>query len=392
MPVKNLQGFGNLEGFALNQEGHQLEHGNGEQLPVKNLQGFGNLEGFALNQEGHQLEHGNGEQLPVKNLQGFGNLEGFALDNQNATIENPNSKIENPSMTQPLENRQRVLEPNQTPLNPLQGESTHIVHQQYLKNLGGYSQQFFQLMQQQYALLISGNCTPAMLESFERSMTYFHEHQAQMQRVHEQYLKNQVEYSQTVLQLMPLSQLANDEATAQAPMPMLSKALVENAPIESALPVSPTPTAKESAPPAISPTPPTTEDLVESKLATPVSEPVSVPVSVPEPVSSNESPLLQDDSPVAKDESVATPAIDLASLTQSMLNIVSDKTGYPADMLEIEMDMEADLGIDSIKRVEILGAMQEQFPDLPPVEPEELAELRTLGEIVEYMGRAQKKK
>ncbi|RKZ79862.1 MAG: hypothetical protein DRR19_24420, partial [Candidatus Parabeggiatoa sp. nov. 1] len=408
LPVKNLQGFGNLEGFALNQEGHQLEHGNDGQLPVKNLQGFGNLEGFALpvknlqgfgnlegfalNQEGHQLEHGNGEQLPVKNLQGFGNLEGFALDNQNATIENPNSKIENPSMTQPLENRQRVLEPNQTPLNPLQGESTHIVHQQYLKNLGGYSQQFFQLMQQQYALLISGNCTPAMLESFERSMTYFHEHQAQMQRVHEQYLKNQVEYSQTVLQLMPLSQLANDEATAQAPMPMLSKALVENAPIESALPVSPTPTAKESAPPAISPTPPTTEDLVESKLATPVSEPVSVPVSVPEPVSSNESPLLQDDSPVAKDESVATPAIDLASLTQSMLNIVSDKTGYPADMLEIEMDMEADLGIDSIKRVEILGAMQEQFPDLPPVEPEELAELRTLGEIVEYMGRAQKKK
>ncbi|HEC85731.1 MAG TPA: acyltransferase domain-containing protein, partial [Thioploca sp.] len=319
---------------------------------------------------------------------------------------------ENQTMTQPVENRQRVLEQSQTPLNSLQEESGHIVHQQYLKNMGEYSQQFFQLMQQQYALLTSGNCTHAMLESFERSMTYFHEHQAQMQRVHEQYLKNQVEYSQTVLQLMPHSQLATGDATAQAPMPMLPKATAENAQVESALPgvspvptvkesappaVSPTPTVKESAPPAVSPTPPTTSIPVASNRATPVAEPepVSVPVSVPEPVSSNDSSLLQDETTVVeetKSESVATPAIDLAPLTQSMLNIVSDKTGYPADMLEVEMDMEADLGIDSIKRVEILGAMQEQFPDLPPVNPEELAELRTLAEIVEYMGGAEKKK
>ena len=49
------------------------------------------------------------------------------------------------------------------------------------------------------------------------------------------------------------------------------------------------------------------------------------------------------------------------------------------------MDMEADLGIDSIKRVEILGAVQETIPDLPELNPEDLAELRTLGEIVSYM-------
>ena len=48
--------------------------------------------------------------------------------------------------------------------------------------------------------------------------------------------------------------------------------------------------------------------------------------------------------------------------------------------------MEADLGIDSIKRVEIMGSMQELFPEMPPINPEELAELRTLGEVVEYMG------
>jgi acyl carrier protein len=44
------------------------------------------------------------------------------------------------------------------------------------------------------------------------------------------------------------------------------------------------------------------------------------------------------------------------------LNIVSEKTGYPSEMLELDMDMEADLGIDSIKRVEILGAMRNVYP------------------------------
>ena len=46
-------------------------------------------------------------------------------------------------------------------------------------------------------------------------------------------------------------------------------------------------------------------------------------------------------------------------LAGAMLAIVSEKTGYPVEMLELEMDMEADLGIDSIKRVEILAAVPE---------------------------------
>src|SRR5690554_2047681 len=68
-----------------------------------------------------------------------------------------------------------------------------------------------------------------------------------------------------------------------------------------------------------------------------------------------------------------------------MLDVVADKTGYPVEMLELEMDMEADLGIDSIKHVEILGAVQDQVANLPELNPEDLAELRTLGQIVDYM-------
>ncbi|NEP97473.1 MAG: hypothetical protein F6K59_00410 [Moorea sp. SIO3F7] len=79
------------------------------------------------------------------------------------------------------------------------------------------------------------------------------------------------------------------------------------------------------------------------------------------------------------------PAIDVKAIGQTLLDVVSEKTGYPAEMLELDMDMEADLGIDSIKRVEILSALQEMYPDLPQANPEELGELRTLGQIVEYL-------
>jgi len=82
---------------------------------------------------------------------------------------------------------------------------------------------------------------------------------------------------------------------------------------------------------------------------------------------------------------VTAPAIDVNHIQSVMMEVVAEKTGYPTEMLELEMDMEADLGIDSIKRVEILGAVQESIPDLPELNPEDLAELRTLGEIVSYM-------
>jgi len=88
-------------------------------------------------------------------------------------------------------------------------------------------------------------------------------------------------------------------------------------------------------------------------------------------------------------EPIAAPTtgVDVNDLTTSLLNVVSDKTGYPVEMLETDMDMEADLGIDSIKRVEILGAMQDRYPDLPRLKPEELAELRTLDQVTGYIGQ-----
>lgn len=55
----------------------------------------------------------------------------------------------------------------------------------------------------------------------------------------------------------------------------------------------------------------------------------------------------------------APPAADHVSLADRLLAIVRDRTGYPAEMLGLELDLEADLGIDSIKRVEILGSLRD---------------------------------
>ena len=62
------------------------------------------------------------------------------------------------------------------------------------------------------------------------------------------------------------------------------------------------------------------------------------------------------------------PAAAATDATPVLLAVVADKTGYPAEMLELGMDLEADLGIDSIKRVEILAAMRERLPNLPEVD------------------------
>lgn len=84
--------------------------------------------------------------------------------------------------------------------------------------------------------------------------------------------------------------------------------------------------------------------------------------------------------------------IDIETLTKSLLEVVSEKTGYPSEMLELNMDMEADLGIDSIKRVEIFGALTKLHPEMSGINPIELAELRTLQEIVNHVSSHGKKK
>ena len=88
--------------------------------------------------------------------------------------------------------------------------------------------------------------------------------------------------------------------------------------------------------------------------------------------------------PPAVEPATASAAVSEDLLPQ-LVALVAERTGYPTDMLAPEQDMEADLGIDSIKRVEILTSFARQFPNLGPAVPEKLRAARTLEDVVHVM-------
>jgi malonyl CoA-acyl carrier protein transacylase len=83
---------------------------------------------------------------------------------------------------------------------------------------------------------------------------------------------------------------------------------------------------------------------------------------------------------------VGTPASSLLDVRGLFLDVVAEKTGYPKDALHDDMSLEADLGIDSIKRVEILSAVKSKAPGLPEVDALTLAKLSTLGAVAAALG------
>ena len=52
------------------------------------------------------------------------------------------------------------------------------------------------------------------------------------------------------------------------------------------------------------------------------------------------------------------------------------------------MSLDADLGIDSIKRVEILSALQEAHAELPAIEAEELGNLQTITDVLNTLNKS----
>jgi acyl transferase domain-containing protein/NAD(P)H-dependent flavin oxidoreductase YrpB (nitropropane dioxygenase family)/NAD(P)-dependent dehydrogenase (short-subunit alcohol dehydrogenase family) len=81
-------------------------------------------------------------------------------------------------------------------------------------------------------------------------------------------------------------------------------------------------------------------------------------------------------------------------LLARIVDIVSEQTGYPRDMLDPDLDLESDLSIDSIKRIEIIGELAEKI-GLPGTDAgldddavEELAQIKTLRGVVEWIDEA----
>ncbi|MCH8830668.1 MAG: hypothetical protein IID45_13915, partial [Planctomycetes bacterium] len=54
-------------------------------------------------------------------------------------------------------------------------------------------------------------------------------------------------------------------------------------------------------------------------------------------------------------------ALSGAELETFLVNFVVEQTGYPAEMVELDADLEADLGIDSIKKAQLFGELANDF-------------------------------
>ncbi len=281
------------------------------------------------------------------------------VKDQTSTMEYPE---ENMQQKTPLQNSK---DPKHTanPGNSLSGffqqqNETLQVHRQYLEQQSEYSRTVYKLMQQQIELASQGSSIPPEVD---RQMQLFHAHQSETLRVHEQYLNQQSEQTQSALSIAGHQFGDSSQLSAQTSS---STTLLQ--PVQPPVPIEP---VKESPAPVVVQTPvvePTAAELVHS----PVPETkIVTKTAVLEPISP---------SSIASDDSAG-------SVMQIMMAVVSEKTGYPQEMLELGMDIESDLGIDSIKRVEILGAVQDRAPELDEIPADELVEMRTLGQIVEYL-------
>ncbi|PJF21106.1 MAG: hypothetical protein CUN56_12775, partial [Phototrophicales bacterium] len=175
-------------------------------------------------------------------------------------------------------------------------------HQQYLSNQSEYIRVFTQLATQQQQMLSNGTLTPEARATLEKSMEAFHAHQAETLRVHETYLQRQSEQTQALLQVLRGGDIQAMPVTPPAPV------------------IPQTPQPKTETPVAVQPTP-------VSQSA------VSAPQAPAQPAAP---------APAPQPAPAASSGLSVDALSNALLDIVSEKTGYPAEMLELGMDMEAD--------------------------------------------------
>lgn len=194
--------------------------------------------------------------------------------------------------------------------------------------------------------------------------------QQQTAAAHEQFLRGQEAAHQTFARLVDAQMQAMSSAAPIA----IEVSRVMAAPTPRAItPASPTVTPMVT-PEAATQTPTARPVvLLASAVPTVQAKPTSAPKPVVQPI------------PLAPTV-VAARAAAAPDLEKLVLAVVGEKTGYPVEMIELDMDIEADLGIDSIKRVEIVAAIEERMPGARSIAPERMGALRTLRQILSLMG------
>jgi acyl transferase domain-containing protein len=67
-----------------------------------------------------------------------------------------------------------------------------------------------------------------------------------------------------------------------------------------------------------------------------------------------------------------------------VLAVVADKTGYPSDMLDLDLDLEADLGVDTVKQAEMFAVIRERF-GIPRDDKLKLRDYPTLTHVIAFV-------
>ncbi len=117
-------------------------------------------------------------------------------------------------------------------------------------------------------------------------------------------------------------------------------------------------------------TPPVAPPIVQGKL-----EPKPVLIKAEAKV---EVPLAVTPSTPAKSAAKAEP------VKEKVLALVAEKTGYPVDMLDLDLDLEADLGVDTVKQAEVFASIREAY-NIPRDENRKLRDYPTLAHVIRFV-------
>ncbi len=72
----------------------------------------------------------------------------------------------------------------------------------------------------------------------------------------------------------------------------------------------------------------------------------------------------------------------MEEVTEAVVSIVSEMTGYPPDLLDLDLDLEADLGVDTVKQAEVFAAVRGRFG----VERDDSLSLREFPTLTHVIG------
>jgi acyl transferase domain-containing protein/NAD(P)-dependent dehydrogenase (short-subunit alcohol dehydrogenase family) len=88
--------------------------------------------------------------------------------------------------------------------------------------------------------------------------------------------------------------------------------------------------------------------------------------------------------PTAPPSAPPKPAAEASSVKDRVLALMVEKTGYPQDMLDLDLDLEADLGVDTVKQAEMFAAIREIY-NIPRDENRKLRDYPTLAHVIRFV-------